>query len=91
MTSREERAAAIEEIQEALDAAEKKFSRFPNDPVHAAAIMAEEAGETLQAALDYYYGRAGLQDRIAKEAAQAGAMALRILMAIGKFKCKEDA
>jgi len=65
-----------------LKKAEAKFPGWPEDVVHGAAILAEEAGETVQAALDYYYHRCESKEKMIKEAAQAGAMALRFLTAI---------
>lgn len=62
-----------------LRKAEKEFPTWPSDPVHGAAILAEEAGESVQAALDLYYGRGGV-DKLIEETAQAGAMAIRLLI-----------
>jgi hypothetical protein len=69
--------------------------KWPDDVIHAAAILAEEAGETLQAALDITY-KAKTQDErdegwahVAEEAIQAGAMALRILIGMGGYKLPE--
>lgn len=70
----------IEDIFAELRRAELKFPSFPDDPVHAAAVLCEEAGETLQASLDFYYGRGSLED-MRKEAVQTAAMALRFLLA----------
>ncbi len=43
---------AIELVFAELRYAERKFPGWPEDPVHAAAILAEEAGELVKAALD---------------------------------------
>lgn len=51
------------------------------DPIHAAAVLAEEAGEVVQAALKYKYEK-GQYYKIHKEAVQTGAMALRLLLAL---------
>jgi len=68
---------------------------WPDDVIHAAAILCEEAGETLQGALDITY-KAKTQDEreegwahIVDEAIQAGAMALRILIGMGGYKLPE--
>lgn len=61
-----------------LAAAEKKFPGFPIDPVHGAAIMTEECGEALKAAVDFYYGRGSVKE-VMKEIAQTGAMAIRFM------------
>ena len=65
-----------------LKRAEEKFPGWPDDVVHASAILNEEAGELTQAALDYFYGRYTSTDRMKKEAAQVGAMALRFLIGL---------
>jgi len=46
---------ALREFREELEAAERKFPKFPRDAIHAAAIVAEESGELVQAALQYTY------------------------------------
>ena len=76
----------IKKIFEELQKAEDKFPGFPVDPVHAAAILAEEAGELVQAALDYYYGREPNKVRMGKEAALVGAMAIRFLLNIDHYE-----
>ena len=58
--------------------AEVKFPNWPTDPVHGAAILGEEAGEVLKAALDFYYGRGPFND-MEKEAIHTAAMAIRFL------------
>jgi NTP pyrophosphatase (non-canonical NTP hydrolase) len=70
--------AIISEVCEEILRAEKKFPGWPVDPVHGAAIVAEEAGEALQAALDYYYGRAD-ERALRKELLHTAAMAMRFL------------
>ena len=68
----------LDRIFSELRKAEAKFPGWPDDVVHGAAIMGEEAGEALKAALDLYYGRGSLEE-LKKETAQAGAMAIRFL------------
>ena len=65
-----------------LKKAEDKFPGWPDDPVHGAAILAEEAGELVKASLDFYYGRHDGTDQMEKEAAQTGAMAIRFLVGL---------
>lgn len=70
---------AIEMIFDELRNAEKKHPGWPPDPVHGAAILAEEAGEAVQAALDVIYAN-GSRERLIHELAQTGAMAIRNLI-----------
>ena len=70
--------AIISEVCEEILRAEKKFPGWPVDPVHGAAIVAEEAGEAIQAALDFYYDRAD-ERPLRKELIHTAAMALRFL------------
>jgi len=79
-----EKERAIELILEELQKAEEKFPTWPTDPIHASAILNEEAGELTQACLDYYFhdadGKAAFD-----EAIQCGAMAVRFLVNVGKY------
>lgn len=70
-------------VYEELIRATAKFPEFPVDMVHRSAIVAEEAGELVQASLDYAYGREKGPDKIREEAIQTAAMAFRILLHIG--------
>ena len=83
----------IGEIQakflEELLAAEEKFPGWPEDVIHAAAIVAEERGELLKAAIDFYFGR-GTRDGFIKEATQVGAMAIRFLMHAEDYQPLEE-
>lgn len=68
-------------VLESLIKAKTKFPEWPIDPVHAAAIVVEEAGELQQAALQYCYEDGGIE-QIKKEALHTAAMAFRILQNI---------
>ena len=70
--------AAIEAILLELERAETKFPAWPSDMIHAAAIVGEESGELIRAALQCYYEGGGVVEA-KKEAVQVGAMALRFL------------
>jgi NTP pyrophosphatase (non-canonical NTP hydrolase) len=74
-------------IQRELERAESKFPGFPTDPVHAAAILQEESGELIQAALQFTY-EGGSFDAMKKEAVQVGAMALRFLVNIESMQVR---
>ena len=73
------REIAIKEIIKELLRAEDKFDWWPTDMIHAAAIMNEEAGEAIKAAIDFEYGWDNIE-KLKKETIQTGAMALRILV-----------
>jgi hypothetical protein len=60
------------------DRAEKLHSVWPWDHIHQAAIIAEEAGECLQTALNHREGKDSKQPMIT-EAVHTAAMALRFL------------
>ncbi len=66
------------------DAEEKHPDPWPKDLIHLTAFMGEEAGESLQAAIDIEYGRERRLAPLIKEVAQTGAMAIRILVALVK-------
>ena len=69
----------MDDILLEMKRAEQLHPDWPSDPVHAAAIVCEESGELVQAALDYQYGRSPDTSKIRAEAVQTAAMALRLL------------
>lgn len=72
-------AAVLDDVFEEIRRAEGKFPGWPEDVVHEAAIVAEEAGELMKASLDFYYHRWPTPERVYDEAVQTAAMALRFL------------
>lgn len=70
---------AMDLILDELDRAERIHPIWPLDVVHGAAILAEEAGEVIKAALDDYYGR-GAPKNLQEEVIQTAAMAFRFLL-----------
>jgi thioesterase domain-containing protein len=75
----------VEKILREYLRARKKYPNWPDDPVHASAVLNEEAGELTQAALDFYNGNAGDSEHMINEAVQTGAMSLRFLMHAGQY------
>jgi len=78
---------AIAAIIDELHRARGLYPEWPTDAVHAAAVMAEEAGETVKAALDFHYkGEQPLHKQHMKdEATQTGAMAIRVLLGVENY------
>ena len=80
---------AIYLIREELGKAEMKFPRFPVDPIHAASLVAEEAGELVQATLQATYDNISIE-KAKKEAIHTGATALRFLINLDNYITKPD-
>ncbi len=76
---------AIQAILAELDLAKGLFPEWPHDPIHAVAVMAEESGEAVQAALQWAYG-GGSKAEFEKELVQTGAMVLRCLENLPNYK-----
>ena len=69
---------AILEIRRELKRAEAKHPYWPKDFVHAAAIVNEESGELIRAAIQLHYEGGQLED-LRKEAIQTAATCIRLL------------
>lgn len=78
-----ERKQAVTMLLTELDKAERKFPTWPDDLVHRAAIVSEEAGELVRASLQNQYEGDRLQE-LKKEATQTGAMSLMFLIKLPK-------
>ena len=76
------KAEAIALVVSEIERAESKFPGWPQDPVHAAAVVVEESGELMQAALNHTYHWAKAENMEA-EAVQTAAMAIRFLVGYG--------
>jgi len=87
-------------IEEAAQAVIKEYHRacrlypdWPTDPIHAASILAEESGETLKEANNFYWGHKDHLAALKKseiEAVQSGAMALRYLVGMDRYRARQD-
>jgi NTP pyrophosphatase (non-canonical NTP hydrolase) len=75
----------LEGIHQELDFAESKHPRWPADLVHQAAILGEEAGEVIQAALQCTYEGADMTD-LKNETLQCAAMCVRLLKNLPRSK-----
>lgn len=74
----------IKSILVELHLAERLYPTWPADPVHAAAIVTEEAGEALQAANNARW-HGGPMSAMEAELVQTGAMAVRALKNLRNF------
>ena len=70
---------AYRRVTAAYNDAIKKHQLFPHDIIHMTAIMAEEAGEAVQAANDVVHDGASLEP-LRRELAQTAAMCIRCLV-----------
>lgn len=68
-------------ITEELQSACKKFPEWPEDPIHAVAIVNEEAGEAVKATLQWVYepSKGTKWEDIEGELIQTAAMAIRMI------------
>jgi len=74
----------VEEILKEMHRAEVLHPNWPTDPVHAAAILSEEAGEVVKAVNNIVEKHLDDSD-YRTEAIQCGAMCLRFLKNLEKF------
>lgn len=70
--------------------AQDKFPAFPTDPIHATAIVGEEAGESIQASLQAVYEDKGI-DRIKEELIQTAAMCARAFTMLNREEADANA
>ncbi len=68
-------------VWDELQRAERKFPTWPNDHIHGVAIVNEESGEIVKAALQYTY-QGGNASNIVKETIQTATMCLRYWIAL---------
>ena len=75
-------------VLEELSRAEEKHKGWPEDAVHAASILNEEAGKLTQACNDYKFCNSTANapyDRMNKKAVSTAAMALRLWHGMGTY------
>jgi Lon protease-like protein len=85
-------AEIIDEVLTELARARSKFPTWPDDPIHAAAVVAEESGELVQAALQACYEQKRDElsfqaqlSKVRREAIQTAAMAIRFLVSMDQY------
>jgi NTP pyrophosphatase (non-canonical NTP hydrolase) len=83
------RPLALAASMAALERASTKHPLWPTDPIHAAAILAEEVGELQREVLQLTYEPAkGNPDRVREEALDLAAVALRFLISLDSYQFK---
>lgn len=75
----------LSQIMLELDRAETKHPDWPNDIIHAAAIVGEESGELTRAALQFTYEN-GSREAAEKEAIQVAVTAIRFLEGLNHYR-----
>lgn len=70
---------AINEILAELDRAVKVHPHWPDDIIHGAAIVGEESGELIRAAINKVYEGGDIEE-VRKEAIQTAATCIRLLI-----------
>lgn len=79
-------AEIIEEILTELNRARAKFPTWPDDPIHAAAVLLEESGELMKACYQKEPDGHYLQlIEVRNEAVQTAAMAIRFLVSLDRY------
>lgn len=72
-------------IEKELSRAKTIWPKWPEDPIQAAAVIAEESGEIVKSALDFTYS-GGLLSDMEAEAIQTAAMCVRFLENMENYK-----
>lgn len=89
--------AILAAVRAEIERATARWPGWPDDPVHAAAIVAEEAGELVQASIDFSYSlpdcaitgrnrRRVAYANMRTEAIQTAAMAIRFLRGMDDYE-----
>lgn len=78
--------AIVADFLSEVNRARSMFPRWPTDPIHAAALVAEECGELQQAVLEAVYEPAKLSwPNVRVEAIHTAAMCIRFLSSLDKY------
>ncbi|MDN5849113.1 MAG: hypothetical protein L0H63_05665 [Nitrococcus sp.] len=76
----------IAEIKAELDRGIAKFPRWPNDPLHALAVLGEEYGELTRAMVQLSYEpHKSSHAQVRAEAIQTAAMAIRLVLSLDYY------
>jgi NTP pyrophosphatase (non-canonical NTP hydrolase) len=79
----------VDDVMAEIGRAISKFPTWPTDPLHAAGVVAEEAGELHKAVLQHTYEpHKASRDDVREEAIQTAAMALRFLSSMDVYLFK---
>lgn len=79
--------SCVDAVLAELARATVKFPTWPTDPLHAVAVVGEEAGELHKAVLQAVYEpHKSTPEDVATEAVQTAAMALRFLMSLDRYR-----
>jgi hypothetical protein len=77
----------FKEVMDELERARNKFPSWPDDPVHALAVIGEEFGELTKAVLECVYEPHKSTTRDVRcEAIQCAAMALRFVASLDRYE-----
>ena len=76
----------LAEISAEVERATKKFPTWPTDPIHANAVVQEEAGELTKEVLQLTYEpHKSSKEAVRTEAVQLAAMAIRFMMSLDRY------
>jgi len=86
MSTKELTDMILPDILQELDLAIKKFPTWPNDPLHALAVLGEEYGELVKGLLQLVYEpRKTTVEEVRKEAMQTAAMVIRLAISLDVY------
>jgi hypothetical protein len=81
----------FELILDELKSATDKFPSWPDDPLHALAVLSEEYGELAKGMLQLTYEpHKTNKDQVRSEAIQVAAMSIRLILSLDKYNYKRS-